>query len=107
MNLNGIYRDYLIANIEASKANKTSTSSLDDIDTDKIDFENIVSNQLRKVNDKQLEADKMTAGMISGEVDDLHEVMIATEEARLSLELAVQLRNKCVEAFKELSNMQL
>ena len=42
-----------------------------------------------------------------GEVDDLHSVMIATEEARISLELAVQVRNKCIEAYKEINNMQL
>lgn len=107
MNLNGIYRDYLLANVENVNANKLTTGKLNDIASEKIDFENIVSDQLRKVNDKQLEADRMTMGMISGEIDDLHEVMVATEEARLSLELAVQLRNKCVEAFKELSNMQL
>ena len=41
------------------------------------------------------------------EVDDLHTVMIATEEVRLSLELAVQIRNKFVESYKEINNMQL
>lgn len=106
MNLNGIYRDYLKANIEAVSNNRPA-SSLKNVENNKIDFENIVTANLKKVNDKQLYADKMTMGMISGEVDDLHEVMIATEEARLSLELAVQLRNKCVDAFKELSSMQL
>jgi flagellar hook-basal body complex protein FliE len=49
----------------------------------------------------------LTRDFIAGEVDDLHTVMIATEEARLSLELAVQVRNKCIEAYKEISNMQL
>lgn len=106
MNLNGIYRDYLIANVESMKNDRTS-QKVGSLSNERVDFENIVSSQLKKVNDKQLEADRMSAGLISGEVDDLHEVMIATEEARLSLELAVQLRNKCVEAFKELSNMQL
>lgn len=62
---------------------------------------------MEKLNHKQVEADKMTQDFIMGRVDDLHTVMIATEEARLSLELAVQVRNKVVEAYKEINNMQL
>lgn len=49
----------------------------------------------------------MAQDFISGEVEDLHAVMIATEEARLSLDLALQVRNKIVEAYKEINNMQL
>ena len=64
-------------------------------------------NQMNKVNDMQIKADDMTDKFIAGEIDDLHSVMIATEEARLSLELAVQIRNRCVEAYKEINNMQL
>lgn len=106
MDLNGIYRDYLIANVDINK-------SIEGISNKKIDsigsstFENIVLDKLESVNNKHLVADNMTEGMITGEVDDLHEVIIATEEARLSLELAVQLRNKCIEAFREINNMQL
>ena len=70
-------------------------------------FKDMVSNEIEKLNNQQIKADKLTQGFISGEVDDLHTVLIATEEARLSLELAVQVRNKCVEAYKEINNMQL
>lgn len=70
-------------------------------------FKNIINNEIEKLNDKQIKADQLTQGFISGQVEDLHTVLIATEEARLSLELAVQVRNKCVEAYKEINNMQL
>ncbi|WP_313119110.1 flagellar hook-basal body complex protein FliE, partial [Proteiniclasticum ruminis] len=43
----------------------------------------------------------------AGKTDDLHNVMIGVEEARLSMELAVQVRNKIIEAYKELTQMQL
>lgn len=72
-----------------------------------ISFADMMNKEIDKVNEAQLNADKLTTGFITGEVDDLHSVMIATEEARLSLELAVQIRNKCIEAFKEINNMQL
>lgn len=70
-------------------------------------FKDIIKDELNRVNHMQIKADDMTDRFIAGEIDDLHQVMIATEEARLSLELAVQIRNKCVEAYKEINNMQL
>lgn len=72
-----------------------------------LSFKNIISNEIEKLNNQQIKADQLTQGFISGQVEDLHTVLIATEEARLSLELAVQVRNKCVEAYKEINNMQL
>ena len=73
----------------------------------KSSFQNIITNEIEKLNNQQIKANEMVQGFISGEVEDLHTVMIATEEARLSLELAVQVRNKVVEAYKEINNMQL
>jgi flagellar hook-basal body complex protein FliE len=82
---------------------KEMNSNLEDSNS----FKDIIKEQMNRVNDMQIEADDMTNKFIAGEIDDLHSVMIATEEARLSLELAVQIRNRCVEAYKEINNMQL
>jgi flagellar hook-basal body complex protein FliE len=38
---------------------------------------------------------------------NVHQVMLALEEASLSLQLAVQVRNKVVEAYQEIARMQL
>lgn len=73
----------------------------------KLSFKDIINNEIEKLNNNQIKANELTESFISGQVDDLHTVLIATEEARLSLELAVQVRNKCVEAYKEINNMQL
>lgn len=74
---------------------------------DRNSFKDIINNEIEKLNNSQVKADKLTQDLISGQVDDLHTVLIATEEARISLELAVQVRNKVIEAYKELNNMQL
>ncbi|TJX66274.1 flagellar hook-basal body complex protein FliE [Soehngenia saccharolytica] len=92
--------------------NKVGLSSIKPVNTKLnnetgVDFKDIMNEQLEKLNNKQVEADNYINDLISGENVDLHQVMIATEEARLSLELAVQIRNKVVEAYKELNNMQL
>lgn len=70
-------------------------------------FGDIINNQIEKLNQSQVNAENMTEAFIKGDVDDLHAVMIASEEARLSLDLALQIRNKVVEAYKEINNIQL
>lgn len=70
-------------------------------------FKDVMNAELEKINNQQVKADQLTESFIAGETEDLHTVMIATEEARLSLELAVQIRNKAIEAYKEINNMQL
>lgn len=75
--------------------------------TEDISFADIINTEIDKVNSMQLNADDLTNKFITGEIEDLHSVMIATEEARISLELAVQIRNRCIEAFKEINSMQI
>lgn len=69
-------------------------------------FAEIMKTELQKVNDLQVEADNNIKGYIAGE-KSIHEVMLATEEASMSLELAIQIRNKLVDAYKEFNNMQV
>ncbi|MBK5240400.1 flagellar hook-basal body complex protein FliE [Clostridium sp.] len=70
-------------------------------------FLDTLKEKLSEVNDKQLEADDITQKFIKGEEEDIHKVMLSTEEAKLSLELAVQIRNKLVEAYQEFNGMQI
>lgn len=88
-----------------TKYNKIEDKTL--MEQEKFSFGDMIDNAIDELNKKQLNADKLTYDFITGDVDDLHTVLIATEEARLSLELAVQVRNKCIEAYKEINNMQL
>lgn len=71
-------------------------------------FSNILKDSLDKVNNKQIESDVLTQKMIRGDEDvSIHEVMLAGEEAKLSLQLAMQVRNKLVEAYQEISRTQI
>ena len=45
--------------------------------------------------------------LVLGEDVEIHEVMLAAEEASLALQTAVQVRNKLTEAIKELTNLQI
>lgn len=71
------------------------------------DFGDFLKESLDKVNEKLISSDETTQKAIIGEVDNVHDVLIAAEEARLSLELTVQVRNKIVEAYQEINRMQI
>ncbi|MGW8193655.1 MAG: flagellar hook-basal body complex protein FliE, partial [Desulforhopalus sp.] len=43
----------------------------------------------------------------SGKAHHLHDVMIAVEEADISLRMAVQIRNRALSAYEEIMRMQL
>ena len=70
-------------------------------------FGDLYREAMNKVNQQQIEANIATEGLITGEIEDLHHVMIASEKARLSLQLTVQVTNKVIEAYKEITRMQL
>lgn len=69
-------------------------------------FKEMLNNEINEVNDKKTQADELVKDFIQGDVEDLHAVLIASDEASLALELAVQVRNKLVESYKEINNMQ-
>lgn len=71
------------------------------------DFFSMLKSKLDEINDKQISADDETQKFVSGEDTDIHNVMLSTEEAKMSLELAVQVRNKIVDAYQEINRMQL
>ena len=70
-------------------------------------FYNILKSKLDNVNDTQIKATNSTNAFVSGSETDVSKVMLDTEQAKMSLELAVQIRNKLVDAYQELSKMQL
>ena len=59
-----------------------------------------MKNSLDKLNEKQIEADNITNEFIAGGDVEVHEMMLSMEEAKMSLQLAIQVRNKIVDAVK-------
>jgi flagellar hook-basal body complex protein FliE len=61
---------------------------------------------LAEVSGQQRQADKQVQGSLLGKAD-LHEAMLGLEKANLSLRVLVQVRNKLVQAYEELSRMPI
>lgn len=76
-------------------------------DTGEGSFSEVLNNALKKLNDTQVKADNLSLELLTGEVQDIHQVTIAMEEAKLTMQLAVEVRNKVIEAYQEISRMQV
>ena len=69
-------------------------------------FGETITGFVNSVSDAQDAAGKMRERYLNGEQVELHQVMAASEEAGISFDLMVELRNKVLEAYRTLINMQ-
>jgi len=70
-------------------------------------FADMLQSALQKVEQDQQVANDLGVKLATGEINDIAQVMIASERANLSLGLAVQVRNKVIEAYQEIMRMPL
>jgi flagellar hook-basal body complex protein FliE len=69
-------------------------------------FSETLRGAMDQVQELQGAADNKVAGLIDGSGMDVHSAMIAVEQADLSFQLMMQVRNKIVAAYQEISRMQ-
>lgn len=76
--------------------------------TDTEDFGRMLMDVLKEINQTQLQAREMQNSFLTGQRNvEYHDVMIAMEKASVALQLTLQVRNKLLEAYQEISRMQL
>lgn len=70
-------------------------------------FGNMVTQGLERVNEQLIGTQVDLQRMALGEAGNVHQVMARMEEARLSFQLMMQVRNKVLEAYQDVMRMQL
>jgi flagellar hook-basal body complex protein FliE len=70
------------------------------------DFKKILNKSIQETNDLLALADQSTQEMILGE-KDVHQAMIALEQANLAFQLMIHVRNKIISAYQEIMQMQI
>lgn len=70
-------------------------------------FGSLLDNAISQVNEMQLESDGLKNQLVIGELDNLHDLTIATEKANIALQITMSIRNKIVEAYKEIMRIQI
>jgi flagellar hook-basal body complex protein FliE len=71
------------------------------------DFGEVLMAGLRNVDQKVASADKLVQQFAIDDSIPVHQVTMALAEARMSVEIAMQVRSRLVESYRELMNMQL
>ena len=69
-------------------------------------FGDMLSKAIGDVNDKLNTSDELNRKLASGEITDLHDVMIASQKAEVALQFTVQVRNLLVQAYNELNRLR-
>ncbi|MBP2642414.1 MAG: Flagellar hook-basal body complex protein fliE [Firmicutes bacterium] len=70
-------------------------------------FGEFLTQALNDVNKAQQDAKQASNNLATGKIQDISEVVIASEKATLALQLTMQVRNKVVDAYQEIMRMQV
>lgn len=65
-----------------------------------------LTNAINHVNELGTASDQQVSQLVQGDRQDIHNVMIAVEKADIAFDLMMQVRNKIVSAYQEVSRMQ-
>lgn len=71
------------------------------------EFKKLLFSEIEKVNQAQADSKAASEAAVSGTSDSIHEMKIAGMKAELTLEFAVSVNNKAIEAYKEIMRVQL
>ncbi|MBN22282.1 MAG: flagellar hook-basal body complex protein FliE [Bdellovibrionaceae bacterium] len=95
-----------LGNREQLEFSSSSTKNNNLTETGK-SFGDLLSESIEKVNIHQKDADAAIEKLVSGRTKNVHETMLAVEKAEVSLKLMTQVRNKVLEAYREIMRMQV
>ena len=70
-------------------------------------FFETLQKSMEEVNADQLQADSSIKDLVAGKSKNIHETMLQIQKAELSLKTMMQVRNKILEAYKEIIRMQV
>lgn len=70
-------------------------------------FKDTLSQFVNSVNDLQGRAVDTETAFLKGDITDVHQVMIAVEEASVAFELLMEIRNKLLEAYQTIQRMPI
>ena len=71
------------------------------------DFGDVLKQAVSSLGQLGQQADASTMKLAAGEPIDIHEVMLNTEQASLGFSMALQVRNKLVDAYQEIMRMSV
>ncbi len=96
-----------INGLPATQLTPTNSPDTSIVSQTKAGFGEVLSSTIDSTNNSQIASDNAITSLQSGDAKHLHEVMIAVEQADISLRMLVQMRNKALTAYEEIMRMQI
>jgi flagellar hook-basal body complex protein FliE len=69
-------------------------------------FVDTLKQTLQQAQQIQSEADQKVSSLVTGQGGDIQSAMVAVEKANLSFQMVIEVRNKIVQAYQDVYNMQ-
>jgi flagellar hook-basal body complex protein FliE len=70
-------------------------------------FAQVLRDSFDQVNTHQVQADRAMQELVTGRTKNIHETMLSVERADMSLKILMQVRNKILDAYREVMRMQV
>lgn len=86
-----------IAPVQPAGAQKTSSSG----------FQSVLADAISQVDQFQQNSAAAIDKFLSGEDEEVHKVALATQQAEMTFDLFLQIRNKVISAYQEVMRMQM
>jgi flagellar hook-basal body complex protein FliE len=100
-----------MANIQSIKSLSTAdllaNKSNNLVEGGSTDFAQELKNALGNVNQMQVDGERAMSDIATGSVKDLHQAAIAIDKAEISMKLMLEVRNKALNAYKEITRTQM
>ncbi|BBG66636.1 flagellar hook-basal body complex protein FliE [Hydrogenimonas sp.] len=97
-NIQGVNRLSTNDLLKSDKADKKSGES---------SFGEVLKESLEEVNDLQKKGEEAMSDLATGQVKDLHQAALAIGKAEMSMKLMLEVRNKAINAYKEILRTQI
>jgi flagellar hook-basal body complex protein FliE len=94
-------------NIHPQELSFPSLSPVAPNETPARSFKDTLGEFVNSVNDLQVKVGEVEKGFLSGEISDVHQVMIAVEEASVAFELLMEIRNKLLDSYQQIVRMPM
>ncbi|HET6896246.1 MAG TPA: flagellar hook-basal body complex protein FliE [Candidatus Baltobacteraceae bacterium] len=116
MDINSSYDAAMRSAIPGTFVPDIGTGSSNDVQTQAIpggaatgapSFKDTVKSFLSDVNDKVTSSDQLTRDLAAGRTNDVSKVVTSVEEANLAMQFTMAIRNKLLDAYTEISRMQV
>ncbi len=84
--------------------NKSATNK---VETKEFSFSSFLSNAIDKVDNAEKVSNAFDQQLAAGNIENIHSAMIAAQKAEITLNFAMEVRTKVIEAYKELTRLQI